>query len=45
MTLQLGDTAPDFEAETTEGTFKFASMSDFKRHLSETKAKTASATE
>jgi hypothetical protein len=25
------------EAETTEGTFKFASMSDFKRHLDETK--------
>ena len=23
MTLQLGDTAPDFEAETTEGTIKF----------------------
>ncbi len=30
------------EAETGEGTFQFASMSDFKRHLSETKAKTAS---
>jgi len=29
------------EAETNEGTFKFASMSDFKRHLVETKAKTA----
>jgi hypothetical protein len=28
------------EAETGEGTFQFASMSDFKRHLSETKAKT-----
>jgi hypothetical protein len=25
------------EAETSEGTFKFASMSDFKRHLDETK--------
>jgi hypothetical protein len=25
------------EAETTEGTFKFASMGDFKRHLTETK--------
>ena len=25
------------EAETREGTFKFASMSDFKRHLLETK--------
>ena len=23
MALQLGDTAPDFEAETTEGTIKF----------------------
>ena len=23
MTLQLGDTAPDFEAETTEGTIRF----------------------
>jgi hypothetical protein len=33
------------EAETGEGTFRFASMSDFKRHLSETKAKTASASE
>ena len=33
------------EAETGEGTFQFASMSDFKRHLSETKAKTASASE
>jgi hypothetical protein len=33
------------EAETGEGTFQFASMSDFKRHLNETKAKTASATE
>jgi hypothetical protein len=29
------------EAETSEGTFKFASMSDFKRHLVEAKAKTA----
>jgi hypothetical protein len=29
------------EAETTEGTFKFASMGDFKRHLVEAKAKTA----
>jgi hypothetical protein len=33
------------EAETGEGTFQFASMSDFKRHLSETKAKTGSASE
>jgi hypothetical protein len=33
------------EAETGEGTFKFASMSDFKRHLAEAKAKTASETE
>jgi len=33
------------EAETGEGTFQFASMSDFKRHLTETKAKTASASE
>jgi hypothetical protein len=33
------------EAETGEGTFQFASMSDFKRHLSERKAKTASASE
>ncbi|HEY5207669.1 MAG TPA: hypothetical protein VIJ63_24170 [Roseiarcus sp.] len=33
------------EAETGEGTFQFASMSDFKRHLSETKATPASATE
>ena len=33
------------EAETGEGTFQFASMSDFKRHLIETKAKTASASE
>jgi hypothetical protein len=33
------------EAETGEGTFQFASMSDFKRRLNETKAKTASATE
>ena len=31
------------EAETGEGTFQFASMSDFKRHLTETKARTASA--
>jgi hypothetical protein len=29
------------EAETSEGTFKFASMSDFKRHLADAKAKTA----
>ncbi len=27
------------EAELSEGTFKFASMSDFKRHLAEAKAK------
>jgi hypothetical protein len=33
------------EAETGEGTFQFASMSDFKRHLLETKAKTAFPTE
>jgi hypothetical protein len=33
------------EAETSEGTFKFASMSDFKRHLIETKPRAASATE
>jgi hypothetical protein len=33
------------EAETGEGAFHFASMSDFKRHLTEMKAKTASATE
>jgi hypothetical protein len=33
------------EAETSEGTFKFASMTDFKRHLVETKAKTAPAVE
>ena len=33
------------EAETSEGTFQFASMSDFKRHLIETKAKTAPASE
>jgi hypothetical protein len=33
------------EAETSDGTFKFASMSDFKRHLVEAKAKTAPATE
>ena len=31
------------EAETGVGTFHFASMSDFKRHLTETKARTASA--
>lgn len=29
------------EAETGDGTFRFASMGDFKRHLAETKAKTA----
>jgi hypothetical protein len=28
------------EAETSEGTFKFASMTDFKRHLVEAKART-----
>jgi hypothetical protein len=33
------------EAETGEGTFQFASMADFKRHLVETKARAASATE
>ncbi|HEV7479677.1 MAG TPA: hypothetical protein VGO05_05260 [Roseiarcus sp.] len=33
------------EAETGEGTFQFASMGDFKHHLSETKAKTASTSE
>ncbi len=33
------------EAETSQGTFQFASMSDFKRHLIETKAKTAPATD
>jgi hypothetical protein len=33
------------EAETGEGTFQFASMNDFKRHLTETKARTASASE
>jgi hypothetical protein len=33
------------EAETSEGTFQFASMADFKRHLLETKPRTASATE
>jgi hypothetical protein len=33
------------EAETTEGTFQFASMADFKRHLLETKPSAASATE
>lgn len=30
------------EAETSEGTFQFASMADFKRHLVETKARAAS---
>ena len=29
------------EAETSQGTFKFASMSEFKRHLVDTKAKTS----
>jgi hypothetical protein len=33
------------EAETGEGTFQFASTSDFKRHLTETKATPAQATE
>jgi len=33
------------EAETGEGTFKFASMTDFKRHLVEAKARTTSPTE
>ena len=33
------------EAETSEGTFKFASMTDFKRHLVDAKARTTSATE
>jgi hypothetical protein len=33
------------EAETSEGTFQFASMADFKRHLIETKPSAASATE
>jgi hypothetical protein len=33
------------EAETSEGTFKFASMADFKRHLIEAKPRAASATE
>jgi hypothetical protein len=33
------------EAETSEGTFRFASMGDFKRHLVEAKAKTTPATE
>jgi hypothetical protein len=33
------------EAETNEGTFQFASMADFKRHLIETKARAAPATE
>ena len=30
------------EAETSEGTFQFASMADFKQHLIETKARAAS---
>ena len=33
------------EAETSDGTFKFTSMADFKRHLIETKGKTTPATE
>jgi hypothetical protein len=33
------------EAETSEGTFQFASMADFKRHLIETKSRAASATD
>jgi hypothetical protein len=33
------------EAETSEGTFKFASMGDFKRHLVVAKARTTPATE
>jgi hypothetical protein len=33
------------EAETSEGTFRFASMADFKRHLIETKSTAASATD
>ena len=33
------------EAETSEGTFKFASMSDFKRHLVDAKAKPTPASE
>lgn len=33
------------EAETGEGTFQFASMSDFKRYLTETKAQTTATTE
>jgi hypothetical protein len=33
------------EAETSEGTFQFASMADFKRHFLETKPSAASATE
>jgi hypothetical protein len=33
------------EAETSEGTFRFSSMIDFKRHLVETKAKTTPASE
>jgi len=28
MTLRLGDTAPDFEAETTEGKIKFHEWKD-----------------
>ena len=33
------------EAEPSEGTFRFASMADFKRHLIETKSRAASATD
>ena len=33
------------EAETSEGTFRFASMADFKRHLIETKSSASSATD
>jgi hypothetical protein len=33
------------EAETSEGTFRFASMADFKRHLIETKSRASSATD
>ena len=33
------------EAETGEGTFQFASMSDFKRYLTDTKVQTTAATE
>jgi hypothetical protein len=33
------------EAETSEGTFRFASMGEFKRHLVEAKARTTTATE